>query len=297
MMTLISLLLALVIERVTAQTEGWRAQYHLQRYFAWVRQQGWLTPSAEVWKIFVIGFVPALATALLMDVLDSSLLSLLANTVILLLCFGCPHLRAAYRGFLQASNRGDLVACELYAQKLGHSPNENGASDTFGQQLVWLNYTHYAAVLVFFTFFGAAGAVFYVSFASLIQFIQTQEQAHTKDNTQVEAASDWMKAAGTFQYWIDWLPVRIASLGFLLVGHFARAFSVWAGLLLDFSVSAKTLLCQVSKAAEDTEAVPIAEGADIYSCCEEPKVLVKLAKRNMLLMVMVVSVLTLAGWL
>ena len=89
---------------------------------------------------------------------------------------------------------------------------------------------------------------------------------------------------------LDWLPVRITALGFLLVGHFSRALPIWLHHFTGLNTPAKTVLCEVAKAAEDIE-------PDENDCTEEPCTLVRLAKRNVLFLVVFISVLSLSGWL
>jgi AmpE protein len=89
---------------------------------------------------------------------------------------------------------------------------------------------------------------------------------------------------------VDWIPVRITALGFLLVGHFSRAFPTWLGYLPDPAVQAKTLLLDVSKQAEEIE-------PDENDCTEEPCTLVRLAKRNVMFLLVIIALLTLSGWI
>ena len=84
--------------------------------------------------------------------------------------------------------------------------------------------------------------------------------------------------------------MRITSLGFLLVGHFSRALPIWLGHFFAVNLSAKKLLVDVTQAAEEIE-------PDERDYTEEPCTLVKLAKRNILFLMAVISGLTLGGWL
>jgi AmpE protein len=75
-----------------------------------------------------------------------------------------------------------------------------------------------------------------------------------------------------------------------LVGHFSRAFPTWLGYLPDPAVQAKTLLLAVSKQAEEIE-------PDENDCTEEPCTLVRLAKRNVMFLLVIIALLTLSGWI
>lgn len=281
-MTLLSLLFALLLERVTTKTDVWRAQYHVGRYLDWLTEKEWLTDDIEPAKMLLWSLVPSVAVWLVLDMLGYGVLGLVLNTLVLYVCLGCPQLRATYKCFLQAANRGDLMACELHAEMLGHQQYDDTCG-SFGQQLVWLNYTHYAAVIIAFIALGAPGAVLYVVVQGFIH--------HTKASDYPEDTIHFFAKVG---FLLDFIPVRITALGFMLVGHFGRAFSVWVTLVFNVSVSAKQLLCHVSRAAEDVEPLEIKE-SDPETVISEPKILVKLAKRNVMFLVATVSLLTVAG--
>ncbi|MCC2616474.1 beta-lactamase regulator AmpE [Aestuariibacter halophilus] len=273
-MILISLLLVLSIERFATQSRMWRAETYAVPYFEMWTKRGWFDGGHGVWAALVAVLLPAVLLFLLLWELDTALLSFVVSVLVMLVCIGCPSLRATYKAYLQAANRGDLEACDLYAQQLGHSDEHNY---TFGQSLVWLNYQHYAAVVVWFAVFGAPGAVFYTLTRSLGE--KLQETAHP-----ASASVQSLMAI------LDWVPVRLTALGFLLVGHFSRALPVWLSYLPDPSVPARQVLSEVSCAAEEIE-------PEECDCTEEPCTLVRLAKRNVMLMLAVIAALTLSGWI
>ena len=276
-MTLISLLLVLSIERIAIQSQMWQADAYFDKYQNIIQQRGWLsdvTNSANAWFLFGVIFIPSVFLYVLLQQVDSSLLSLVIETAILMVCVGCPTLRATYKCFLQAANRGDMQACSMYADQLGH---DDSGPRSFGQNLIWLNYQHYAAVVIWFAAFGAAGSVLYVLARGFSQKLEEMEHPLAGQ-------------ASTLIAILDWIPVRITALGFLLVGHFSRALPIWIGYLPDPSVSAKQLLADVSKAAEEIE-------PDEHDCTEEPCTLVRLAKRNIMFILVAISLLTLSGWI
>ncbi|MDM7859551.1 beta-lactamase regulator AmpE [Alteromonas sp. ASW11-36] len=288
-MTLLSLLFALILERVTVKTEQWRAQYYSQIYLRWLVDKDWLAITSDRVVLILVMLVPALLVYFIGDWLGSGLLGLVFNTAILYICLGCPNLRATYKCFLQAANRGDVAACGLYAETLGHDNDDDSECGSFGQHLVWLNYTHYAAIIVFFIAFGAAGAVLYVVASALLSFVRTGFVS-----ASVEETDKALQAMGSIVHWLDFIPVRLTALGFLLVGHFGRAGGIWFEKLFDLRVPAKSLLCQVSTAAEDIEPSNLPANSP-EAVVLEPKTLVKLAKRNITFLVTVVSILTVVG--
>ncbi|WDE11215.1 beta-lactamase regulator AmpE [Thalassomonas haliotis] len=91
-----------------------------------------------------------------------------------------------------------------------------------------------------------------------------------------------------FLFWLDWIPVRLTSFGYMLVGHFSKALPVWLESLFDFSKQPGAILVDVAQKSEDLM-------VDSEDCTAEPCLLVRLAKRNLLLLLAIISVLTLSG--
>ncbi|XOV81145.1 MAG: beta-lactamase regulator AmpE [Aestuariibacter sp.] len=272
-MTIISLLLVLAIERMTTKTKLWQSDFYLSQYQQFLHRQEWLVDASRQWSVYFALFLPAIITWLILDIADSTLLSFVTGFALLMVATGCPHIRAKYKGYLQAANRGDFAARDLYAEQLGYSAEEKDVS--FGQHIIWLNYKYYYAVAVWFVLLGAPGVAAYL----------------VVRHFAVNAEADWVKAsAQQCQHWLDWIPVRIAALGFLLVGHFSKALPIWLSMSSELETDARRLLITVAKASEDVE--PVAE-----DCTEEPCTLLRLAKRNVMMLLAVVAVLTLAGWL
>lgn len=271
-MTLISLLLVLALERSTRKTRYWQSEFYLGQYFQFLHSRRWLNEQSNLIGIGLIVILPALVLGGLVYSLDAFLVEFLLNTAVLMVCIGCPKFRDSYRGYLQAASRGDTEATHLYAEQLGYPCD---SQNSFGQCLVWINYRHYMAVSLWFVALGGAGAVFYVLTRAMLGHLSEQPSA---------LHSQWQKIMQA----VDWIPVRLASLGLLVVGHFSRALPVWLGFAFDLSAPARRLVTDVAKAAEYVE-------DDKVTCTEEPCTMVRLVKRNVMLLLVVVAVLTLSG--
>lgn len=269
-MTLISLLLVLFIERVTPKSRYWQAEFYVNKYFDSLSNQGWLRGSSPTWLLSLVILIPGILLFIAFEWFIAGLAEFLLSSAILMICMGCPAIRANYKNFLQAADRNDLEACSLYGEQIT-GPGEELSS--LGQNLVWQNYRHYGAVILFFVVFGAAGVLSYVIATGLQSRFANQ-------------SSNITPIMGN----VDFLPVRITALGFLLVGHFSRAFPVWLGYVLQPCVAAKQLLVEVAQAAEEIE-------PDEQNFAEEPRTLVGLAKRNIMFLMVIIAGLTLTGWL
>lgn len=273
-MTLISLLLVLLVERVTTKSQYWQSGFYVEKYSQSIESRGWFNSSSKSWVLSLLIFLPVVIIYLLVQEFAGGLLELVISTAILMICVGCPDIRAAYKCYLQAANRGDLQACSMYEEQIS-TPDQDNSS--FGLNLVWQNYRHYTAVILWFAAFGAAGAILYV-------LVRDMESRLTSHNEQAAVQAKRLLNI------LDWVPVRITSLGFLLVGHFSRAFPTWLGYLPDPAVKARTLLLDVSKKAEEVE-------PDESNCTEEPCTFVRLAKRNVMFLLVIIATLTLSGWI
>lgn len=271
-MALISLLLIMALERVVTKTRYWRSETYLDKYFELISSKDWFAGSKSVWHIFFVTAVPAILMLTIQVNVENALLELFVGCAVLMVGTGCPNVRSSFKGYLQAANRGDLEACDLYAQQLNYTP---GTGRTFGQHVVWINYSHYMAVALWFIALGAAGVVLYVSVRYVA--LRLTEEEH-----------ELAPKAFMVLHVLDWIPVRITSLGYLLVGNFSNSVGVWIRLVGNSKVSAPDFIGQTAKAAEVIE-------PDQDDCTEEPCTMLKLAKRNAMLMLVVVAILTLGG--
>ena len=273
-MILVSLLLVFAVERMIAKSAFWQGDRYIARYSQFVQDQGWLSDSSSNWVVYLILILPALVAGWLHGMVDNALIALIINCFVLMLAIGCPNLRIAFKGYLQAANRGEMQECDKYAQVLDFNP-QSGYS--FGQHIVWINFRHYMAIALWFVAFGVAGVVLYSVFRYSAAKLLQQEHPQSEN-------------VAKFLFVIEWLPARLATFGFLLVGHFSNGFAVWARYLANTQADAKEVIAKVAKATEIIE-------PDQHDCTEEPCTMLRLAKRNVMLLLVIVALLTLSGWL
>ena len=288
-MILMSLLLILSLERIMTKSPTWHIEYYANRYQDWLQERGWLDDDTPATTLYFSMLLPALILAALEYWVLGAFLTFVEQSLVLFVCIGCPALRATYKCFLNAAERGDLQACSMYTDQLGHCGAQNTADGSameegksFGQHLTWLNYQHYAAVMLWFVAFGAPGALFYCLSRST-----TERLCSTQHGLTLSAAR--------LMFALDYLPVRITAFGMLMMGHFSRALPEWLKHGLSLDISAYDLLTQVSSKAEML--TPEERAAQAENAAVEPKVLVKLAKRNVIFLLVITSALTLIGTL
>ncbi|MCJ8320909.1 MAG: beta-lactamase regulator AmpE [Colwellia sp.] len=312
-MSLISLLIALAAERYLS-SPFWQFKTYYQRYLSLLQNLNLLEKSWQgVVGVLALLLAPVFVIYFILMLIDDSFLHLILSTVVLIICFGSFATRDTYKNYLMAAFRGELTTCQLHHSQLMQDKNlpEMG----FGQTLIWLNYRYYIAIMMFFIFFGAPGVVFYRLLTTLIEkqvvdknaevFIEKEQNINTaEDNTaeqndEAEVKSDELPTTmdsdvyshfKALLFWLDWLPVRLTSFGYMLVGHFSKALPVWLESFFEIKKPADQVLGDVAKKSEDMM-------IDEQDCTAEPCLLVRLAKRNLLLLLAVVAVLTLVGFI
>jgi AmpE protein len=180
---------------------------------------------------------------------------------------------------------------------------------SFGQLLVWLNYRYFIAIMIFFVVFGPAGALFYRLLVTMnespeiFENVAKEESVDTENDEADINVNAESKAKATpidnieknktpllkdILFWVDWLPVRLVAFGYMLVGHFSKAMPVWLENFFDIKKQPNQILISVAQKSEDFMVDP-------DDCTAEPCLLVRLAKRTLLLCLAVISVLILTG--
>ena len=283
-MQLIAVLLAFSIERLVRLPPAWHLEFYLNRWQTWLAARDSETVTklqGNVWGALLLGLIPALLVGLVLAVVGPGLIALIISVAAILLAMACQPQRSTYRGYLNAAHRGDAEQLDHHSQDL-LSQEASSASQplqTPAQALAWIHYRYYAAVLIIFVVFGAVGVLLYASLRELLK------QTETAADQNAEHLATWQKVM-----WVgDWVPVRITTLGLLLVGHFSRALPVWLQSVMQPQQSAAAVLLSVAEAAEDK-----VEGEPDHTT--HPTQMVALFKRNLLLLIVALALLTLSGW-
>jgi len=282
-MILVSIIIALILERLGARSAHWQISYYANGYLT--RSLNLLTNkglfgTATGFLIWLL--LPVVVIACLYFLSDFVLWQLAFNVAVLLVCFGCAKHRALYKSYLNALTRGDQTAASLYALQLGQKRTEQQkGGETLGQTLAWVNFRFYCAVIFWFVVLGVAGAVFYAlvrTFADLVS-----------DNRD-EVIAKHFKLIHRLLFWLDWLPARITSFGYLVIGNFNKGTSCWLQYVLDFSSPNRKVVTCTALACEQIE-------AHYYGCTFEATCMIKLVKRNVLFYLALIALMTLFGGL
>ena len=286
-MILMTLLLVLSLERVVSKDANWHIERYAAQYRAWLEKTQWLSDNTAPISLYAALLLPPVVLGLIEYWVLGAFFTFIEQSIVLFVCIGCPTLRAIYKRFLNAAERNDLQACSMYTDQLGHCASTaqsdgtaKGEGKSFGQHLTWLNYQHYAAVMLWFIGFGAPGALFYCLSRSATEALCNAD--HPLND-----------GAGRLMFALDFIPVRITAFGMLMMGHFSRALPEWIKFAIKFDVPAYDVLTQISAKAETLSPEEYAQQSE--NAAIEPKVLVKLAKRNVVFLLGVTASLTLVG--
>ncbi|MBQ4832760.1 beta-lactamase regulator AmpE [Pseudoalteromonas sp. MMG010] len=277
-MILISIIIALILERLGARSPYWQISYYGDEYLS--RSQKSLSDNGLFNS--QVGFLiwlclPVIFVAGVFFFSDFVLWQLIINIVVLLICFGCAKHRALYKSYLNALTREDNTAASLYAEQLGQKKLAEDSGETLGQTLAWVNFRFYCAVIFWFVVLGVAGATLYA-------IIRTySDLARNNDNV---IFSKHYKLLQRLLFWLDWLPARIASFGYLVIGNFNKGTSCWLRYALDFNSSNRQIITCTALAAEQIE-------QQHYGCAYEATCMIKLVKRNVLFYLVLIALLTL----
>ncbi|QPB84606.1 beta-lactamase regulator AmpE [Pseudoalteromonas rubra] len=293
-MMLISIIIALVIERLGARSEHWQIDYYMGKYLTWskhqLREKGVFSsdPGVMIWLV-----LPTALIAMVYHFSDFIIFQLILNVLILLVCFGCGRYRCLYKGYLNALTRGDSEAVTLYALQMGQERTESERNgETFGQTLVWINFQHYCAVMFWFVVLGAPGAVLYATVRYLVTTLTERQEDDLPEQVALlrSTLGEQTQRFSRLLFWLDWLPARVASFGYLIIGNFTKGTGCWLKYLLDFDTPNRRVVSDIALAAEQIE-------QQFFGCTYEATCMMRLVKRNILFFLVLTALLTLFGGL
>ncbi|GLP97460.1 beta-lactamase regulator AmpE [Paraferrimonas sedimenticola] len=284
-MALFSLLLALLLDRIKVVKPQWSDR----PIHAWVAKQ-WLAdhPSSQ-FRLAAAVLAPSVVVYLLLSLVGSALWGVIG---LLIWCAAAVALlnhlpiRNHFSGYLKAARRGDSQACYHYAQQLDPHTDINSIDSAelgryIGQTVAWLNYRYFAAVVIYFALFGPVGGLLYSSLRYHADRLQLSHQCPSW-------LSDFLAIA-------DWAPSRLLALGYMLSGHFTSAMPVWQRYAVDWQTPARTVIGEVALAAEHLPNTPNDSEEKPPICVESTLALLKLARRNFILLLVFISLLTIFG--
>jgi len=332
-MTLISMLIALIVERLAVRSDNWQFWPYARKYLSWSQTGPLATLASDRNGQYLWLLLPGVIYGLVLWLFDNGLLTLICNTLVLLVSIGCWHYRQLYKHYLNATERGDNEAAFLSMAQIANDVGLQEAELSYGQRLVWLNFRYYAAVLFWFAVLGGAGALTYALIRQLSEpMMQADVVAQPQQENAEQADESWTaddiapvsQDLSADQSMADDEPKDYVSeadepasaevgsketsaltlLMFWADWLPARLFGLGLALVGHFSRASASLLGFLGNTSAPASMVitTIARAAEplpdeSYNCCEETACMVQLSKRNVLFFLALVAVLTLSGWL
>ncbi len=239
-MSFLVLILTILIEKLSS----WRQV--LQKDQWWYEQLARckkLLPRQNSLALVLALSLPIIGLAILLIVLKSiayGLLLIPVHLAVLVYSLSRGDVRVALGPFRDAWRRQDTHAASLAAQRdlLIQSEEPVGLMQAVQGYLLWQGFQGFFAVIFFYLIAGPLAALTYRL------LVLTSEQA------------TWPEAAGKatrLLHILDWLPVRLLSASFALIGNFITVNRALMHDLLCINEPANSLLSKAGRAAVEAE--------------------------------------------
>lgn len=239
-MSFLVLILTILVEKLSS----WRQA--LQKDQWWYEQLARckkLLPRQNSLALVLALSLPIIGLAILLVVLKSvayGLLLIPVHLAVLVYSLSRGDVRVALGPFRDAWRRQDTHAASLAAQRdlLIQSEEPVGLMQAVQGYLLWQGFQGFFAVIFFYLIAGPLAALAYRL------LVLTSEQA------------TWPEAAGKatrLLHILDWLPVRLLSASFALIGNFITVNRALMHDLLCINEPANSLLSKAGRAAVEAE--------------------------------------------
>ena len=236
--------LILVLTVLFEKLSNWRKIIQQdQWWYKQLKRCSRLLPRQPTLAFILAISLPVLGLALILVALKSVVYGLLLIPVhlfILIYSLGRDDVRAALGPFRDAWRRQDTHAANLAAQRdlLIQSEEPVGLLQAVQGHLLWQGFQGFFAVIFYYIIAGPLAALAYRL------LILTSEQVQ------------WPQAAGLttrLLHILDWLPVRLLSISFALIGNFITVNRALMSDLLCITEPANSLISKTGRAAVEAE--------------------------------------------
>lgn len=280
-MTLFVLLVAILIERFQILPAFWQFNPLMARYHGMLFGDEQL--KSKVMLVLAVIF-PALVVALISWLISDFLwgsLNLLLWLIVAVICFSHQDQRKAFKDYMQSACRDDVQGCFHHAEELEPSQSLEAVTEyelgaKVGQSVAWINYRYFGAIALYLIVCGPIGALFYGT-----------ARFYSELNKRNALNLPWVDC---LLFVLDWIPSRVFAFGYVLSGKFSQGFSMWLSTAMDVKCSARDMVAKVAMAAET---VPQESKESV--CVQATLSLLQLSKRNFILLIIIVALLTIFG--
>ena len=317
---LFTLLLTLAWERLFKRSDRWQLDHRLEWIFSHIHRFSLSYTLAMVllWMV-IVACLQYWLDGVLFD-----LFTLLFWLAVLTLCFGAGKIRRYYHEYLVAARQKDdaalmhrakdlmLISQGYLTDALAMPAEENKSVDKVSvnqptltplvpashivdnvdltrlqRALLWHNYRFYIAPLFYLVIGGNYGIVLLAGYA-FARAWQTWLALHHDPQARQQSGIDCVL------HYLDWIPARIAALLYAFLAHGEQALSRWFASLTNNQLGAYQL---ISELASITLAHKQPTVDDVDALVNEPQNAVSLARKVMIALVVLVSLLMIYAWL
>lgn len=307
-MSLLTIILALILEQLQPLNEEKAVRAPLARYVAFLESQfndGERTHGIVAWLVGVA--LPCVLIFALDWTLGwfNSVASFLLGLGVLYLTTGFRHFSRHFTSIQLALRMGELdEARRLIAEWRHRGSDRLGSSEIARlaiEEALLSSHRHVFAPLFWFVVLGPAGAALY----RLSQYFY-----ETWGSREAELGNFGRFAVTAFG-WIDWLPLRFTATAFAVVGDFEDAIYCWrtqsgrwpdasSGILLSSGAGALGVRLGAPLAAPVVEAAELESRPELglgdEADADFMQSTIGLVWRSLVLGVLVLSLLTVASW-
>ena len=219
-MTLLSILIALLLERIIDTAHGWREHTWFQRYYQWMFQHigsnsFWSGPGGVIAVLAPI-ILGAVVVFSILDMILFGFLSFLGAVAVLLLCLGPWDLDADTDNLIQAIEDNDEEAVHIRTEDL-LGKGASADTKTIAEGVLSQSLERIFGVIFWFAILGPVGAVLFRAGNLLANIVIGSE----------EEREGFVKAVTRLNGILIWAPARLTALGFAVMGNFEDALHNW----------------------------------------------------------------------
>ncbi|HKM36786.1 MAG TPA: regulatory signaling modulator protein AmpE [Thiopseudomonas sp.] len=245
-MSFLILMLTILIEKLS----NWRKRLQKdQWWYEQLKRSTNLLSKYHTLALLLAFSLPIIGLALLLVLAKSVMYGLWLipiHLIVVLYSLSRGDVRASLGSFRDAWRRQDTHAASLAAQRdlLIQSEEPAGLLQAVQGHLLWQGYQGFFAILFFYLIGGPLAALAYRL------LVLTAEQ------------TQWPEAAGKttrLLHILDWLPVRLLSASFALIGNFITVNRALMSDLLCINEPANSLLSKAGRAAVEAESHALGE--------------------------------------
>lgn len=284
-MKLIILLISIVLQ--TFNISLFRNRYQLFDHYV-----SFIKPTLDKMRLYrgwgaIIGIIfPLVFVVFILQVIFSHLgiLYFLYGLLVLLLCLDVRDIKSKLADYFTAMNTENRTRAQVEVEKFANQPVDEDKSiiiRILTGAIFVQSMTNIFSVIFWFFLLGPTGAILYYLVAAMSERV-TRYETNTDESY---AVASYLKEI------LDWIPVRLVSFTYALVGHFAPVFSLWLKELPSGVANNSNLLIDSGLLALDIPKEP--ESADV----DENLKAIGLVNRTLWTWLIIIVVLSIASWL